>query len=91
MKRPSDDPERPPVGPGSGAVRSRDEAPIPRVPISEYRSWRSWFRRRYRLECEACGYLVDGFTTGLYAWLSAEKHRNWHIWARQISRIWSQM
>ena len=56
----------------------------PRVPIAEYRSLRSWFRRRHRLECEECGYLVDGFRTGLDAWMEAERHRAWHRWARGI-------
>lgn len=59
----------------------------PRVPIWEYRSLRSWFRRRHGIRCEECGYLVDGFRTGLDAWMEAERHRAWHRWAQSIRDV----
>jgi hypothetical protein len=51
---------------------------LPVVHVDDYRSWRAWFRTRYRVQCGVCGDQAAEIMYELEALRIAGRHAAWH-------------
>lgn len=52
--------------------------PVAHVLVENYRTWRAWYRIRYRVRCGVCGDQADGIVNELEALRVAGRHAAWH-------------
>lgn len=59
-----------------------------RAHIHPYRSWRTWFRERWRMHCEVCGEVTTGHLGYAKATGEAWRHLAWHELVDRVLGDW---